>query len=171
MKTTKSKMGDKEYIFKVSVSKESPVLYHGKTNNQIAKLKTMPYRKIGILGNQSLYSFAEMIVESFDFDFDHCFGFFDNIKNPYKSDLNKSYELFTDIPDVEHTGSRSVKKTKVFQAWEKIGEKMLFLFDYGDDWNFLIKLEEIRDAELGKSYPAILEKFEKSPEQYPDYEE
>jgi|SRR3989344_956265 len=171
MKKIKPKKGGEEYIFRVSVSKESPVFYHGKTNNKIAKLKTMPHRKIGILGNQNLYKFAEAIVESFDFYFDHCFGFFDNLKNPHKSDKNKSYELFTDIPDIEPTESKSVKKTKISQAWKKEGEKMLFMFDYGDGWNFLVKLEKITDADLKKSYPIILEKMGESPEQYPDYEE
>lgn len=170
MKKIKPKKGEKDYIFKVSVSKESPVLYRGRVNNKIAESKFMPHRKVGILGSQNLYNLAEIIIKSFDFDFDHCFGFFNNIKDPYKSNLNKSYELFTDIPNVEKTGSKSVKKTKIYQAWKKEGEKMMLLFDYGDDWNFLLRLEEIKDVNLKKSYPVILEKIGESPEQYPDCE-
>jgi len=40
----------------------------------------MPYRTIAIPESYSLYDLAEKIIESYDFDFDHAFGFYDNIK-------------------------------------------------------------------------------------------
>jgi len=52
-------------------------------------------RKIQISGQKSLYKFAEVITQSFGFYFDHCFGFYDNLKKYH--DSKKAYELFVDI--------------------------------------------------------------------------
>ena len=39
------------------------------------------YRDIEIEGSKSLYKLAEAIVTAFDFDFDHCFGFYSGHAN------------------------------------------------------------------------------------------
>ena len=41
----------------------------------------MPYRIVAIPGEFTLYELAESITDAFDFDFDHAFGFYDNIKS------------------------------------------------------------------------------------------
>ena len=38
------------------------------------------YRDFEISGEASLYEFAQIINEVFGFDFDHVFGFYDNLK-------------------------------------------------------------------------------------------
>ncbi|HOJ94569.1 MAG TPA: hypothetical protein PK390_04970 [Fervidobacterium nodosum] len=48
---------------------------------------------------------------------------------------------------------------------------MLFLFDYGDEWQFIAELKKITEPEPNKKYLAIFEIFGKPPKQYPDYEE
>ncbi|KHL93260.1 hypothetical protein QW71_24315 [Paenibacillus sp. IHB B 3415] len=54
-----------------------------------------PFRNIAIAAEDSLYDLAEISIEAFDFDLDHAFGFYDNIKNWTRSE--KGYELFADI--------------------------------------------------------------------------
>lgn len=130
----------------------------------------MPWRKIAILGRQSLYKFAESIVNSFDFYFDHCFGFYSNINSDFYHDSERQFELFADLDDVEPTEAGSVKKTKVSKVWNKAGDKMTFLFDYGDGWRFLVELSEIKTTDKSKVYPFVLEKFRQSPVQYPPIE-
>jgi len=73
------------------------------------------------------------ILDSFDFDFDHPFGFYDNIKRWV--DSREGYELFTDIGEGDEF--EGVKKTKVNRVFDRIGKKMFFLFDYGDEWHFI----------------------------------
>ena len=34
--------------------------------------------------------------------------------------------------------ARSVKRTRISEAFPKVGTKMIFLFDYGDDWRFRV---------------------------------
>lgn len=122
-------------------------------------------RKIQIPGTKSLYSFARTITQAFEFYFDHCFGFYDNFERTH--DSKKAYELFTDIGEDPTPGAKSVKSTKIAQAFKNPGDKMLFLFDYGDGWRFAVKLKEIRQSENQGSKPVILEKTGKAPLQYP----
>jgi hypothetical protein len=155
MRKQKPTKNDKLYIFDITLSPDSP----------LTSKKTKVSRTVSILGKQSLYNFAEGIVDSFDFCFDHCFGFFDNLKN-WTDSLN-SYELFVDIPDVacDSPESKSVKKTKV-QDLFSINDKMLFLFDYGDGWEFIIQLKKIDSPDMKKSYPLLIDSSGKAPEQY-----
>lgn len=67
------------------------------------------YRVIEIQGSKSLYNLASAIVKAFDFNFDHAFGFYNNLKNHYDSD--EIYELFIDMEGAE-PGKKGVKKIK-----------------------------------------------------------
>jgi hypothetical protein len=50
-------------------------------------------------------------------------------------------------------------------------KKMLFHFDYGDDWDFLVTCVKIEEIKSQFRRPKILDKKGTTPEQYPDYEE
>ncbi len=127
-------------------------------------------RKIQIAGTQSLYNFAKVITQAFGFQFDHCFGFYDTLRD--RKSCKKAFELFADIGE-EPTNelSKGVKKIKISQAFKNIGEKMIFLFDYGDGWQFNVELKEIRNAEKWDLKPVILESTGKAPLQYPPCED
>ncbi|MCK5584079.1 MAG: hypothetical protein KAI33_09815, partial [Elusimicrobiales bacterium] len=60
----------------------------------------------------------------------------------------------------------SVKKTKIETAFKEVGKKMMFMFDYGDDWRFLIELKEMRDKQLGEYLPRLLKSVGEAPPQY-----
>ncbi|MBI3007958.1 MAG: hypothetical protein HYY56_00300, partial [Candidatus Omnitrophica bacterium] len=92
-------------------------------------------RKIQIERTKSLYNFAKVITQAFGFQFDHCFGFYDTLKD--KMNCKKAFELFVDIGEEPTNGvAKGVKKVKISQAFKHIGEKLIFLFDYGDGWQF-----------------------------------
>lgn len=176
MRTTSPKPSDKEYVFKVKVLLGDYVYsigQRGKYKEKVLNSEKLPWRRIAMLGDQSLYKFAEAIIHSFDFSFDHCFGFFSNTESYHLGDSKRKYELFADLEDqgIEPVDSDSVKKTKIQKAWKKIGERMIFMFDYGDDWRFLVELEEINKVQASRKYPLILDKKGESPEQYPPAED
>jgi hypothetical protein len=127
-------------------------------------------RRIKIAGSRTLYQFARAITKAFGFYFDHPFGFYDTFGN--LRDAKRAFELFVDIGEepVPST-AQGVRKTKVSAAFTAVGEKMLFLFDYGDEWRFTVELKEIRRAEKGESEPVVLECLGQAPEQYPIPEE
>lgn len=52
-------------------------------------------RKIRIAGTKSLYNFAKVITQAFGFEFDHCFGFYDTLRD--RKNCKKAFELFVDI--------------------------------------------------------------------------
>lgn len=151
----------KTYIFKTSLLYSSP---------KIAPRGPEISREIEIPANTSLYKLAEAIVKAYNFNFDHCFGFFSNITGARYFDSEKKYELFTDLieegEDLEPTGAGNVKKTKVSEVWQNIGDKMMFLFDYGDNWHFVVELTGFSKGKPKQKYPHILKKVGRAPRQY-----
>ena len=100
-------------------------------------------------GTDSLYKFAEKIIKEFGFALDHCFGFYGSFEK--LSNSSKAYELFVDTGDEPLSQySKGVKKSKIHQAFTQPGEMMLFLFDYGDNHRFAVKLMHILAGKLLK---------------------
>ena len=126
------------------------------------------YRDVEIASTSKLYDLAFAIVRAFDFDFDHAFGFYSKVTgNIYDSPTK--YELFVDMG--ESSDARSVKRTRIGEAFPAVGDQMTFLFDYGDDWLFRIKTAGLSKKERGVKYPRVLKSFGDAPKQYPSDDE
>ena len=118
--------------------------------------------------SKSLEDLAAAIVRAFGFDFDHAFGFYSNLKgNYYKSP--ERYELFADLGEAD-PGVKGVRRTKVSTAFPQVGKTMLFLFDYGDQWQFKVELIGL-GQEAKVVYPRVLKQVGTAPPQYPDLDE
>ena len=134
-----------------------------------ASLRGRLYRDIEIPSGKSLHDLAAAIIRAFDFDFDHAFGFYGNLKgNYYRSE--ERYELFADMGEADE-GVKGVRRTKVSAAFPDVGKKMLFLFDYGDEWHFTVELIGLGQKEPKASYPRVLKQVGKAPPQYPDLDD
>ncbi|WP_438456567.1 IS1096 element passenger TnpR family protein [Wolbachia endosymbiont of Kerria lacca] len=105
----------------------------------------------------SLHKFAETIINAFNFELDHSFGFYSNINDIYKS--NEVYTLFydTDSSLIVIPNEKSVKNSYIYKVFEP-GKKMIFLFDYGDNWEFLVECCGITEAETETRYPKVTKK-------------
>jgi len=127
--------------------------------------KGNPYRVISIPNDFTLDILAEAIIESFDFDLDHMYGFYDNIKKWSKS--TDSY-----IMDDEYESATGfVTEVTVGEVFKKPKKKMLLLFDYGDEWKFVVELIKGKNAESEMELSAlIIESQGDAPPQYPDIE-
>ena len=134
-----------------------------------ASFKPKVYRDIEIEGSKSLSALAEAIIMAFDFEFDHAFGFYSDLKNPF-SRKGERYELFADMEDGD-SDAGSVEKTTVAQVFKAPGKTMLFVFDYGDDWRFVIEAKANGEMAPKTRYPRLVASVGKAPEQYPDYDE
>ena len=66
--------------------------------------------------------------------------------------------------------ARNVKRTRVTEAFPSVGTKMRFLFDYGDEWEFLIELIKRKPKEPKVKLPRLLISAGEAPIQYPDPE-
>jgi hypothetical protein len=76
------------------------------------------------------------------------------------------YELFADLDG--NSEARSVKRTPVAQAFPELGSQMQFLFDYGDNWRFRVKVIGLGEKVPKARYPKILKTVGQAPPQYPD---
>jgi len=153
MKKRKARQGEKIYLLKAILS------------GGYGDKGEMPHRVLAIPEEFSLYSLAESIVESFDFD--HAFGFYDNLENSTNS--KEGYELFADIG--EESEFEGVERTKTKKVFDKLGKRMLFLFDYGDDWHFTIELQRVQSSEEAIKYPLVAESVGDAPPQYGEPDE
>jgi len=127
-------------------------------------VKNNIYRIIGIQNNRSLSSFAKIIVSSFGFNFDHCYGFYDNLNRPF--DSKEMYELFTDIGEEPTEGALGVEHVRISRVFDSVGKKLLFLFDYGDNWYFTVELLEIKKIGDRVKYPKVIKRVGRTPKQY-----
>jgi len=134
-----------------------------------ASLKPKLYREIEIESRRSLYDLAESIVGAFAFDFDHAFGFYSRLTGRH-TDLPIKYELFADLDDC-NSDARSVKRTRVAEAFPTIGATLLFLFDYGDGWQLKVELIGLGEKAPRMRYPRLVATVGKAPPQYPNLDD
>lgn len=127
---------------------------------------SIAYRSITVVSGISLHKLAETILESFEFNFDHAYGFYDNIKK--WSNSKEGYELFADTG--EESRFKGVKKTKIEDVFNSEKKKMLFLFDYGDQWHFIVELLSTGSPEKNDKYPKIIESVGDAPPQYESFD-
>ena len=95
-----------------------------------ASLSPRVYRDFEILSAKKLYDLACAIIQFFEFDFDHAFGFYSKVTGRI-FDSPVKYQLFADMGE---SNARSVKRALIVDAFPKVGTKMTFLYDYGDNW-------------------------------------
>jgi hypothetical protein len=122
------------------------------------------YREIEIDSRKTLSDLAEAIVHAFGFEFDHAFGFYSKLTGRDVMRSQPKYELFADMG--EQTTARSVRKTRVAEAFPAVGHTMLFMFDYGDDWRFTVEVIGLGQKVAKTRYPKVLKKVGEAPEQY-----
>jgi hypothetical protein len=147
--------------------KPSEIATTGTTNHILrASLKARLYRDIEIEGTASLHDLAEAITGAFGFD--HAFGFFSRLTGRvFESPVR--YEFFDD--EAAGGTSRGVRRTTVARVFPRLGSKMLFLFDYGDEWRFRIEVVGRGEAAARTAYPRVGASVGEAPQQYPDPEE
>lgn len=117
--------------------------------------------------NETLETLAEAIIEAVGFDMDHCYGFYNNLKRHFNS--TEQYSLFADIGEECKAGDTGVQGTGIAEVFQP-KKKMLFLFDYGDDWMFPVTCTGEAETKTFKR-PKLLSTSGEPPEQYPEYEE
>jgi hypothetical protein len=69
------------------------------------------------------------------------------------------------------SGAGSVKRTKVAQAFSDLSSKMLFLFDYRDEWRFKVEVIGLGEKVPKARYSKVIKSMGTAPPQYPDPEE
>ncbi len=119
------------------------------------------YRHLKISGRETLEELSDSILWAFDFDNDHLHAFFMNNKI---WDTSACYSS----PYAED-GCPSTAKHTIQSVGLQVGQKFLYLFDFGDEWCFECKVLKILDEDAKET--ELIRVKGKAPEQYPEYDE
>jgi len=122
-------------------------------------LEKSVWRKIKLSHKHTLEDLHLCIQEAFDFDNDHLYSFFMDGKR-YSDDAYHSF--FGDEPPF--TDEAVIGKLDLYK-----GKKILYLFDYGDSWEFLVQMVDIDEHEKEMKKPLITETKGDAPPQYGNY--
>lgn len=120
-----------------------------------------------IPASDTLSTLAEAIIDAVGFYMDHCYGYYDNLKKHWQS--NEEYTLFADVGQEAKANDTGVERTRIESVFQP-KKKMLFLFDYGDDWMFTVTCTGELESPPFKGSKLLATKGE-PPEQYPDLED
>jgi hypothetical protein len=118
------------------------------------------WRRIAIGAKSTVDDLASMILNAFDFDFDHLYEF------SYRNRFGARVAVLHPYSDEGPYGS----EIQIGAVPIAIGQSMTFLYDFGDNWKFTVTLEQV-ESEKVTTKPHILESHGKPPEQYPSWEE
>ena len=118
------------------------------------------WRTIKLSAAHTLQHLHDAIQEAFGFWDDHLFAFFMDGK-PWSRDV---------YWDKREGSKPTADKAVLGKLGLSAGQKFLYLFDFGDEWRFTVKVEKFAH-EVAPFKPVIVERYGDSPEQYPEYEE
>jgi hypothetical protein len=122
------------------------------------------WREVELAADQTLAELGEAIPAAFEFDDDHLWSFFLSGK-PW--DRPSEYARLPDPP----VGGRKRGADDLRVGDAPAGKEFLFLFDYGDEWHFGVKLARTGEVEPGARYPRVLASRGEAPPQYPDLDD
>jgi len=119
------------------------------------------WRRIAIDAGEPLDVLAGAILDAYEFDHDHLyrfsyrnrFGVAESVQHPYLED-----GLWT-------------SKVRVGDVPLAVGQSMTYLFDFGNQWEFEVTLEQTEPPGEGRDRPALLDGRGDAPEQYPSWGE
>ena len=124
------------------------------------------YRDIAIKDTEtSLYYLAKYILDSYNFYFDHCFGFYKSADIYGRGKNQTHYELFYDIGEEIDELTESVQETLVSKLFINRKDKWWMLFDYGDD--LIFELECVDTSVSSYKNGQVSRVSGESPQQYP----
>ena len=130
------------------------------------------WREIEVAANQTLEDLGEAIPLAFGFDDPHLWSFF---LNGRAWDPTSEYALDSQ-PDPFGGPPARVARRALIRDVPFPGasgkKEFLFVFDYGDEWHFGVKLvRQSPTVEAGARYPRVVAQVGDAPPQYPDLDE
>jgi hypothetical protein len=130
------------------------------------------WREIEIAANRTLAELGEAIPLAFAFDDPHLWSFF---LSDCAWDHESECALQSEPDPFGGPRARAARRTLIRDVpWPGASGKkeVLFLFDYGDEWHFGVKLmRQSPTVETGARYPRVVAQQGDAPPQHPDPDE
>lgn len=121
-------------------------------------------RVFEVRGETTLEDVHTLLRAGFGWDEDHLYAFW--LDGEFWSDAQPAYEAPFEL---EESGGRSAEIA--LDALElQAGQRIAYLFDFGDEWRVALTVEEIAAA-AGRPLPRLVAESGEAPPQYPDFEE
>jgi hypothetical protein len=133
-------------------------------------------RTIAVRADQTLATLHDALRVAFDWDDDHLYAFWLSGKfwgrdgteyvHPFalESDAFAGWELPMETP------RRASAERRLDRLGLTKGQRIAYVFDFGDEWRVRLTLRAIVAAD-GGTYPRLIESVGDAPPQYPSYEE
>jgi len=119
------------------------------------------WRRFAMAGSMDLDYLCCAILDSVDFDYDHLYAFY------YKDKLGVTHEATAP----EAGDDPSTDDVRVGEMELEPGDSFKFLYDFGDNWEFEVKLERIDPVGKPMKRPEMIESHGEAPRQYPAWDE
>jgi hypothetical protein len=127
------------------------------------------WRDIEVAANRTLADLGNAIPEAFGFDDPHLWSFFLSGK---AWDRATGYALQSTGGGSHARAARRVQVRDVPFPGTTGKKEFLFLFDYGDEWHFGVKLRRVTERVVpGVPYPNLVASQGEAPPQYPNVED
>jgi hypothetical protein len=119
------------------------------------------WRRLAVPPHSSLDELAGAILRAFKFDDDHLYDF------RYRDQRGKLFVYnHPEIDEGPFTTDITVQDTGL-----AVKETMIFTFDYGDQWQFNVQLEQIEDKPCRQKRAKVIASAGKAPAQYPPFDD
>jgi hypothetical protein len=128
-------------------------------------------RTIGMRRDQRLADLSDALQAAFGWYEEHLYSFWlggefwgrDGTEYTHPSHAAES-------GDFAFGRARKSAATTLDRLELKPGQRIAYVFDFGDEWRVRLTLTEIK-ADDGQAYPLLLDSAGAAPPQYPDYDE
>lgn len=119
------------------------------------------WRKIKISSKSELHELHLMIQKAFDFDNDHMYAFYNGTS--YRN--GKEFYNANPLGESEEYEDLTIEDAELYK-----GQQFIYLFDFGDMWEFKIQVTDFIENEETDFVPQIMDSKGESVQQYPDWD-
>lgn len=125
------------------------------------QLKPKCYRIINCAGTHTFEDLHIAIQQAFDFDDDHLYVFYPDGSRSSRRSRRGIYS-----PYCEDSGQLSAGDIRLCDLHFYKGQRLTYLFDFGDEWEFTLTLMDIYNQAVLPIRPEIVESVGSAPPQY-----
>lgn len=122
--------------------------------------KELVWRVVEIPENKNLHNLHLSIQKAFNFYNDHLYSFF--LSNTRFDRLSE----YTSPIDIEESKAPSANKAFLKDLGLKLKQKILYIYDFGDNLDFEMEIVGFGETDKNHKYPQLIGAFGAAPEQY-----
>jgi hypothetical protein len=122
------------------------------------------WRRIEVRSDQTLEDLHHAIQQAFGWDNDHLYAFFLS---------GKAWDTATEYtcPFRGRAPGRRTTRVRLSRLNLHPRQRILYIFDFGDEWRHDVRLERMNLQPDGGAYPRIIDAHGSPPPQYPDHDD